>query len=179
MLSENLKNLRKRKGLSQEELAIKLNVVRQTISKWEKGLSVPDSEMLLKIAEELETSVSVLLGETINEEVKLELQVIAEKLEVLNEQFAKRNERNRKIWRIIFIITGVIAFLSLLQALVVFVHLQTLSQSIDKNLAIIGGSDGPTSIFVSRTSIKYNTVVGAALAAVSAIIGIFKTKRKQ
>ena len=39
MLSENLKNLRKAKGLSQEELAIKLNVVRQTVSKWEKGAS--------------------------------------------------------------------------------------------------------------------------------------------
>jgi hypothetical protein len=115
----------------------------------------------------------------VNAEVNLELKVIAEKLEVLNEQFAKRNERNRKIWRIIFIITGVIAFLSLLQALVIFVHLQTLAQSVDESISIIGGADGPTSIFVSRTSIKYNTVVGAALAAVSAIIGIFKTKRKQ
>lgn len=39
MLNENIKNLRKAKGLSQEELAIKLNVVRQTISKWEMGVS--------------------------------------------------------------------------------------------------------------------------------------------
>ena len=39
MLNENLKNIRKTKGLSQEELAIKLNVVRQTVSKWEQGLS--------------------------------------------------------------------------------------------------------------------------------------------
>lgn len=39
MLNENIKNLRKAKGLSQEELAIKLNVVRQTVSKWEKGVS--------------------------------------------------------------------------------------------------------------------------------------------
>ena len=65
MLSENLKNLRKAKGLSQEELAIKLNVVRQTVSKWEKGLSVPDSEMLIRLAEVLDTSVTVLLGETV------------------------------------------------------------------------------------------------------------------
>lgn len=64
MLNENLKAVRKSKGLSQEELAIKLNVVRQTISKWEKGLSVPDSEMLIKISDVLETPVSVLLGET-------------------------------------------------------------------------------------------------------------------
>ena len=51
MLNENLKQLRKSKGLSQEELAIRLNVVRQTISKWEKGLSVPDADMLIKIAD--------------------------------------------------------------------------------------------------------------------------------
>lgn len=40
MLDENIKQLRKAKGLSQEELAIKLNVVRQTVSKWENGVSL-------------------------------------------------------------------------------------------------------------------------------------------
>ena len=56
MLNENIRNLRKAKGISQEELAIKLNVVRQTVSKWEKGLSVPDSSILVSLAEELDTS---------------------------------------------------------------------------------------------------------------------------
>ena len=50
MLNKNIKALRKAKGLSQEELAIKLNVVRQTVSKWEKGLSVPDTGMVIQIA---------------------------------------------------------------------------------------------------------------------------------
>ena len=53
MLNENIKRIRKSKGLSQEELAIKLNVVRQTVSKWENGLSVPDSSMLIILANEL------------------------------------------------------------------------------------------------------------------------------
>lgn len=65
MLNENIKAIRKSKGLSQEEIAIKLNVVRQTISKWEQGLSVPDSDMLISISEVLETPVSTLLGETV------------------------------------------------------------------------------------------------------------------
>ena len=67
MLNENLKQLRKNKGLSQEELAIRLNVVRQTISKWEKGLSVPDADMLIKIADIFEVSIIELLGAKIDE----------------------------------------------------------------------------------------------------------------
>jgi putative transcriptional regulator len=47
MFGENLKTLRKEKGFSQEQLAARLNVVRQTISKWEKGISVPDAETLI------------------------------------------------------------------------------------------------------------------------------------
>ena len=58
MFQDNLKALRKRKGITQEELATRLNVVRQTVSKWEKGLSVPDSELLIKLAEILEVPVS-------------------------------------------------------------------------------------------------------------------------
>mgnify|MGYP005800426513 FL=1 len=101
MLNENIKNLRKAKGLSQEELAIKLNVVRQTVSKWEKGLSVPDSSMLISLADELDTSVSILLGETVQEQCmnELDLKSISEKLENINLQFAKRSEMRIKAVR--------------------------------------------------------------------------------
>jgi len=92
MLNENIKNLRKSKGISQEELAIKLNVVRQTISKWENGLSVPDSSMLIALAEELDTSVSILLGETVNDVDQDDLKTISEKLEVINLQLAKKSQ---------------------------------------------------------------------------------------
>ena len=91
MLNENIKRLRKAKGLSQEELAIKLNVVRQTVSKWENGLSVPDSSMLILLADELEVSVSALLGESISEPDSDNLKTISEKLEVINLQLAKRS----------------------------------------------------------------------------------------
>lgn len=91
MLNENIKKLRKSKGLSQEELAIKLNVVRQTVSKWENGLSVPDSSMLVSLAVELDTSVSILLGEDVQESGSDDLKTISEKLEVINLQLAKRS----------------------------------------------------------------------------------------
>ena len=96
MLSENMKAIRKSRGLSQEELAVKLNVVRQTISKWEQGLSVPDSDMLISISEVLETSVSTLLGETVIESRVDDLKVISEKLEIINLQLAQRKTTRRK-----------------------------------------------------------------------------------
>ena len=86
MLKENIKILRKQKGLSQDELSIKLNVVRQTIPKWEQGLSVPDTEMLVSISEVFDIPVSVLLGENIKESKDEELKVISEKLEIINQQ---------------------------------------------------------------------------------------------
>lgn len=98
MLNENIKAIRKSKGLSQEELAIKLSVVRQTISKWERGLSVPDSDMLIFLSEVLETPVSTLLGETIDAPKPDDLKVICEKLEVINLQLAKRKTTGRKIF---------------------------------------------------------------------------------
>ena len=91
MLNENIKRLRKSKGISQEELAIKLNVVRQTVSKWENGLSVPDSDMLISLADELDTSVSTLLGESVSESTSDDLKIISEKLEVINLQLAKKS----------------------------------------------------------------------------------------
>ncbi len=97
MLSENIKVIRKSKGLSQEDLAIKLNVVRQTISKWEQGLSVPDSDMLISISEMLETPVSTLLGETVAEPKADDLKSISEKLEIINLQLAQRKKVRRKL----------------------------------------------------------------------------------
>ena len=103
MLNENIKRIRKTKGLSQEELAIKLNVVRQTVSKWENGMSVPDSSMLIVLADELDTTVSELLGEPIAEPTTDDLKTLSEKLEVINLQLAKRSITNVKTIRWILI----------------------------------------------------------------------------
>lgn len=113
MLSENIRSIRKAKGLSQEEFAIKLYVVRQTVSKWERGLSVPDSEMLIRIAEILETPVSVLLGatQTETEEPIHDLNVISEKLGVINLQLAREKERKRKVLHGLFITFSVLLVL--------------------------------------------------------------------
>lgn len=121
MLKDNIKVIRKSKGLSQEELAIKLNVVRQTISKWEQGLSVPDSEMLISISEVFETPVSTLLGENILETNVDDLKAISEKLEVINLQLVQKKSKKRKMirWLLIslcLIIVIIFAFLFLLNS---------------------------------------------------------------
>lgn len=103
MLSENIKSIRKSKGLSQQELAVKLNVVRQTVSKWEQGRSVPDSDMLISLSEVLDTPVHILLGEKVSESQAEDLKAISEKLEVINLQLAHRKVTRKKILRWIFI----------------------------------------------------------------------------
>lgn len=110
MFSENLKALRRARGLTQEELAIRLHVVRQTVSKWEKGLSVPDADLLLRLSEVLDTTVSRLLGADIPEDEGSRNE-LAEQLSRINEQLAVRNRRGRFILRLV---------LGILAAIVVF-----------------------------------------------------------
>ena len=180
MLSENLKNLRKAKGLSQEELAIKLNVVRQTISKWDKGLSVPDSEMLIRLAEVMGTSVNMLLGETgeAPENEPNNLKVLSEKLELLNEQFARQNEKRRKIWRAVFVGVGIVAAVVLFGELMEFIFTQTAISSMDESIGIIGGADGPTQILVARAVNPISDWIIALIGVIAAGIGIYATRRK-
>ncbi|MGN1198981.1 MAG: helix-turn-helix domain-containing protein [Acetatifactor sp.] len=91
--------MRKEKSYTQEELAIKLNVVRQTVSKWEKGLSVPDADVLSKIADALDTNVSSLLGGEVKQED--DRNEVAEQLAKISEQLAIKNRRSKRIWKII------------------------------------------------------------------------------
>ena len=112
MFGENLKAMRKAKGYTQEELAIKINVVRQTVSKGEKGLSVPDADVLSQIAEVLDTNVSVLLGGTITEETDKD--AVAEQLAKISEQLAIKNRRSKAIWKTIGMIVLAIILLNIL-----------------------------------------------------------------
>ncbi len=118
MLSENIKAIRKSKGVSQQELAIKLNVVRQTISKWEQGLSVPDSDLLISLSEALETPVSTLLGEAVTESDVDVVKALSEKLEIINLQFARRKAMRKAIlhWLFIALCAGIVIVSAVLVA---------------------------------------------------------------
>ena len=169
MLKDNIKTIRKSKGLSQEELAIKLNVVRQTISKWEQGLSVPDSELLVSLSDALDTPVSTLLGENITEQKEDSLKEIAEKLEIINLQLAQKKETKRKIWNFLFISICVIL-------IVIFIGLSILENTYmewdynDQELAILG---------VGVHSFVWLFVRIAPIVFICSIIGICLTRKKQ
>ena len=104
MFGGNLKTLCKNKGITQEELAARLNVVRQTISKWEKGQSVPDSEMLVRLAEIFEVPVSQLLGSPIKPEAQPD--ALAEQPARINEQLVIKNWRSKRVWKTVGIIAA-------------------------------------------------------------------------
>ena len=168
MLSQNLKTIRKSKGLSQQELAVKLNVVRQTISKWEQGLSVPDSEMLISISEVLETPVSTLLGENVVVPEADTLKAISEKLEVINLQMAQKKNTRRKIihWSLIGLCAIIMAIF------VVLYFWKSPYQAwdyADPETAVLG---------VAFHSLEWLFVRVAPLAFVGAIVGIVLTRDK-
>lgn len=169
MLSENIKSIRKSKGLSQQELAIKLNVVRQTISKWEKGLSVPDSDMLLSISDVLETPVSTLLGETMVESKPDELKVISEKLEVINLQLAQRTIKRRKIFHWMFIIVAVVLVVALAALYVLN------SPYLDWDYS----SPETTVVGVGIHALEWIFVRVAPIALIGAIAGAILTRNKR
>ena len=116
MLNENIKAIRKSKGLSQQELAVKVNVVRQTISKWEQGLSVPDSDLLIALSDALETPVSTLLGEAVAESEADTVKALSEKLEIINLHFARRKAMRRSALHLLFIAVcvGILAVAAIL-----------------------------------------------------------------
>ncbi len=169
MLKDNIKIMRKSKGLSQEELAIKLNVVRQTISKWEQGLSVPDSELLVSLSNVLETPVSTLLGENIEIQKEDSFQEVAEKLETINLQLARRKEIKRKIWNWLFISICVII-------IIILIGLEILKNTYmewdynNPELAILG---------VGVHSFVWLFVRVAPIVFICSVIGIWLTRKKQ
>lgn len=152
MFQDNLKALRKKKGITQEELAARLNVVRQTVSKWETGLSVPDSELLIKLAEILEVPVSRLLGSKIEAEEQPD--ALAEQLSRINEQLAIKNRRAKRVWKAIaFIVGGIIAVyvLILILATVVFTFSTDQSDTTNSSQSIesIVEKEGGSGAFIS------------------------------
>ena len=169
MLNENIKAIRKSKGLSQQELAVKLNIVRQTVSKWEQGLSVPASDMLISLSEALETPVSTLLGETVIETEIDTLKAISEKLEVINLQLARRKTMRRKI-----------IHCSLITLCAIIVVVSAILFSLESSYLGWDYNEPETAVLgVAFHSFEWLFVRVAPIIFVGAIIAIFLTWKKE
>ncbi len=168
MLNENIKTIRTSKGLSQEELAIKLNVVRQTISKWEQGLSVPDADMLISLSEVFETPVSTLLGETIAETRVDDLRVISEKLEVVNLQLARGKAMRRKAAHWTFI--SLCAIITAIFAVLIVLNSPYSAWNYSQPETAVAG--------VAFHALEWLFVRIAPLALIGAIVGACLTRKK-
>lgn len=169
MLNENMKAIRKSKGLSQQELAVRLNVVRQTISKWEQGLSVPDSDMLISISEVFETPVSTLLGENVIASEVDDLKAISAKLEVINLQLAQRKTTRKKIlhWFLISLCVVIVTIFAILSALE--------SPYLGWNY-----SDPETAVLgVAFHAFEWLFVRAAPFILIGAIIGMFLARKRE
>ena len=168
MLNENIKAIRKSKGLSQQDLADKLNVVRQTISKWEQGLSVPDSDLLIALSEALETPVSTLLGENVVESEADAVKALSEKLEIINLQFARRKAVRRSAlhWLFIAVCVGILA----VAAVLVVVNSPYLGWDYSAPETAIMG--------VAIHAFEWGFVRLAPFALVAALAGVFLTRKR-
>ena len=169
MLSENIRAVRKSKGLSQEELAVKLNVVRQTISKWEQGLSVPDSNMLISLSEALDTPVSVLLGEIVEQTEVNDLKVISEKLEIINLQLALSRNAKRKKLTVFFSLLAV-AIIAVWMLLIIFGSPYLAWDYSDPEIAVVG---------VLLHAFEWFFVRLSPVALIGAIVGIYLIRKKK
>ena len=168
MLNENIKAIRKSKGLSQQDLADKLNVVRQTISKWEQGLSVPDSDLLIVLSEALETPVSTLLGETVSEIEADEIKALSEKLEIINLQFARRKAMRRSAlhWGLFAVCVGILA----VAAVLVVVNSPYLGWDYSAPETAVMG--------VAIHAFEWGFVRLAPFALIAALVGVFLTRKR-
>ena len=168
MLNENIKALRKSKGLSQQDLADKLNVVRQTISKWEQGLSVPDSDLLIALSEALETPVSTLLGETVTESEADQVKALSEKLEIINLQFARRKAMRRSAlhWLLIAVCVGILAVAGVLAV----VHSPYLGWDYSASETAVMG--------VAIHAFEWGFVRLAPCVLIAALVGVFLTRKR-
>ena len=177
MLGENIRTLRKARGLSQQELAKRLHVVRQTVSKWEQGLSVPDADLLVRLAECLQMPVEELLGTPGPESTApLEPQaVLADKLSALTGQLAQQNTRRRRFWKWVAIVAGGCTLL-LLPQLVITLFLMGVGLPMNSSIGIIGGADGPTAIFVTA-GFPWGLVLAILGCAALTVLGIIMGRR--
>ncbi len=108
-----LKELRKEKGLTQEQLAERMNVSNRTVSRWETGSNMPDISLLVELAEFYDVSIPEIIdgerkSENMNEEVKETALKLSDYAEAINQKI-----KGRLFWLTVAALSGMIAFVTI------------------------------------------------------------------
>lgn len=159
MLQENIRKYRKEKNMSQEELAVRLHVVRQTVSKWENGLSVPDADILMQMAELLEVPVSKLLGA---DSAESSVEALTEELARLNEELTRKTQTERNVRR-----AGNI------RNLILFLSFAAMLGSLYRNLALLTSiTTDDMKLRTLRITTIFNIISLAVCILLSILVGL-------
>ena len=179
MLSENIRRFRKAGSLRQEELAERVHVVRQTVSKWENGLSVPDAEQLRDLAAVLEVPVSALLDLTPEEgeaDLAGELAHRNEELAELRRREALRRQVSGKrsailAWSLAALLCALLAQ-GLAAAVLVGGCLLAALWTLWRNLPLLTGTDQASELAPIRLTTVFSAVFLVLGLGVSALLGL-------
>ena len=167
-IGKKLRDARNAAKLTQESAAESLGVSRQTVSNWETGLSVPDSDMLISLSEALETPVSTLLGENVAKQEADELKAICEKLEVINLQLARRKIARRAALHWLFI--ALCAAIIIISAVLISLGSPYLGWNF---------GDPETAVFGTVYHVfEWLFVRFAPIAFVGSLVGVIMTRKK-
>ena len=179
MLSENIRRFRKARSLRQEELAERVHVVRQTVSKWENGLSVPDAEQLRDLAAVLGVSVSALLDLTREDseaDLAGELARRSEELAELQRREALRRRVSGKrsailAWSLAALLCALLAQ-GLAAAVLVSGCLLAALWTLWRNLPLLTGTDQESDLAPLRLTTVFSAVFLVLGLGVSALLGL-------
>ena len=179
MLSENIRRFRKARSLRQEELAERVHVVRQTVSKWENGLSVPDAEQLRDLAAVLGVSVSALLDLTREDseaDLAGELARRSEELAELQRREALRRRVSGKrsailAWSLAALLCALLAQ-GLAAAVLVGGCLLAAVLVLWRNLPLLTGTDQESDLAPLRLTTVFSAVFLVLGLGISALLGL-------
>ena len=116
-VSEKILQLRKANGFTQEELAEKLNVSRQSVSKWESGQSVPELEKLVALSEIFQVSTDHLLKPSELDQLSIKTEMLEKQQQELAAENRKRREKQFCIWSCVGIYLIAAALIVLLRSI--------------------------------------------------------------
>lgn len=168
-LGSFIQTLRKEKGLTQAQLAEKIHVTDKAVSKWERGVGIPDISNLEALADALDITVTELLQCKKQDRIPVSPEEV-EALTAAALELAKYQEQRTRRRLLMGMVLTAAGFILLFTGIRFF---------LSPAISIIGGADGPTSIFVAGKISKTIPAIAIAAGAILLFTGLWNTFKKK